>query len=296
MWCLERRGDGVRGGERDDCDGGWGWLSSGEAECGTAAAGEQPGADGEGDEDVAGGVKGGHAAGAEGVVAPGLDARHVDDGQVAEGDEQGVAAGGAAAGLTQGEHDDAEEEAVAGAGGEQIEGDADEVGGGSQRREHKDEAGGGAGEAGGGVGQAAVQPGRKDDGGEGTEHGEHTAEQAIEQEDAVLADAVVDDLFIRKRRYSAFFGTELAILLKGVKAETLVLIGGLTDVCVHYTFVDAHQSDFYTRVVEDCVMGSSHAAHAASLNAMEYLQTGARRTTAEVLAGFGAMVPEPAMA
>ena len=53
-----------------------------------------------------------------------------------------------------------------------------------------------------------------------------------------------DDLFIRKRRYSAFFGTELAILLKGVKAETLVLIGGLTDVCVHYTFVDAHQSDF----------------------------------------------------
>jgi|SRR5579863_3308281 len=97
-----------------------------------------------------------------------------------------------------------------------------------------------------------------------------------------------DDYFIRKRRYSAFYGTDLEILLKGLKAQTLILIGGLTDVCVHYTFVDAHQGDYYTRVVEDCVIGSSYAAHDASLNAMEYLQAGARRTTAEVLAAFAA--------
>jgi nicotinamidase-related amidase len=97
-----------------------------------------------------------------------------------------------------------------------------------------------------------------------------------------------DDYFIRKRRYSAFFGTDLAILLKGLKAETLILIGGLTDVCVHYTFADAHQSDFYTRVVEDCVLGSSHPAHHASLAAMEYLQSGARRKTAEILTAFAA--------
>ncbi|HUB28794.1 MAG TPA: isochorismatase family cysteine hydrolase [Terracidiphilus sp.] len=95
-----------------------------------------------------------------------------------------------------------------------------------------------------------------------------------------------DDYFIRKRRYSAFFGTDLEILLKGLKAQTLILIGGLTDVCVHYTFVDAHQGDYYTRVVEDCVVGSSYEAHQASLNAMEYLQTGARRTTDEILAAF----------
>jgi nicotinamidase-related amidase len=97
-----------------------------------------------------------------------------------------------------------------------------------------------------------------------------------------------EDYFIRKRRYSAFFGTDLEILLKGLRAQTLILIGGLTDVCVHYTFVDAHQSDYYTRVVEDCVIGSSYEAHSASLAAMEYLQTGARRTMAEVLAAFAA--------
>jgi nicotinamidase-related amidase len=95
-----------------------------------------------------------------------------------------------------------------------------------------------------------------------------------------------DDYFIRKRRYSSFFGTDLEILLKGLGADTLVLTGGLTDVCVHYTFVDGHQHDYFCRVAEDCVAGSGEEAHAAALTAMEYLQTGARRTSIEVLAAF----------
>lgn len=98
-----------------------------------------------------------------------------------------------------------------------------------------------------------------------------------------------DDYFIRKRRYSCFFGTEFEILLKGLKANTLILIGGHTDVCVHYTFVDGHQHDYFCRVVEDCVAGSSLDAHDAALRAMEYLQTGARRTSAEVMVAFEAL-------
>lgn len=97
-----------------------------------------------------------------------------------------------------------------------------------------------------------------------------------------------DDYFIRKRRYSCFFGTELEILLKGLGANTLILIGGHTDVCIHYTFVDAHQHDYFCRVVEDCVAGSSQEAHDAALAAMEYLQTGARRSLDETLTAFNA--------
>jgi nicotinamidase-related amidase len=96
------------------------------------------------------------------------------------------------------------------------------------------------------------------------------------------------DYFIAKRRYSCFFGTDLQILLRGLDVSTLVLTGGLTDVCIQYTFADAHQHDYYTRVVEDAVIGSSQARHDAALDAMEYLQTGARRTTAEVVAAFEA--------
>ena len=95
-----------------------------------------------------------------------------------------------------------------------------------------------------------------------------------------------DDYFIRKRRYSCFFGTELEILLRGLKADTLILMGGLTDVCVHYTFADAHQNDYYTRVIEDCTGGSSDYRHEAALDAMEYLQTGARRQSDEIIAAF----------
>ena len=92
-----------------------------------------------------------------------------------------------------------------------------------------------------------------------------------------------NDYLIQKRRYSAFYGTDLEILLKGLKADTLILTGGLTDVCVHYTFVDAHQGDYFCRVIEDCVAGSSLEAHNAALKAMEYLQAGAVRTLTEVL-------------
>jgi len=110
-----------------------------------------------------------------------------------------------------------------------------------------------------------------------------------------IAAAAVDfrpgDYHVPKRRYSAFYATDFEILLKGLKVETLILTGGLTDVCVHYTFVDGHQGDYYCRVVEDCVGGSSRAAHDAALNAMEYLQAGARRTTAEILAAFEALKP-----
>jgi len=92
-----------------------------------------------------------------------------------------------------------------------------------------------------------------------------------------------DDYLIKKRRYSAFFGTDFEILLRGLKIDTLILVGGLTDVCVHYTFVDGHQSDYFCRVIDDCVAGSSEEAHEASLRAMEYLQTGARCTPENVM-------------
>jgi len=95
------------------------------------------------------------------------------------------------------------------------------------------------------------------------------------------------DYFVPKRRYSCFFGTEMEILLKGLKADTLIMVGGMTDVCVHYSFVDGHQHDYYCRVVKDCVGGTSPEAHQASLNAMEYLQEGAVLTADDIIAAMG---------
>jgi nicotinamidase-related amidase len=96
-----------------------------------------------------------------------------------------------------------------------------------------------------------------------------------------------DEYLIRKRRYSAFFATELELVLKSYGARTLVLVGALTDVCVHYTFADAHQHDYHCRVVTDCVGGSSRRAHDAALEAMAYLQRDCRVTSDDVRAAFG---------
>lgn len=80
---------------------------------------------------------------------------------------------------------------------------------------------------------------------------------------------------VRKRRYSAFFATDLDLLLRGLGVRTVVVCGYLTDVCVHYTCVDAHQHDYRVRAVADACAGSSPRAHRAALAAMEYLQHGA---------------------
>jgi biuret amidohydrolase len=94
------------------------------------------------------------------------------------------------------------------------------------------------------------------------------------------------DFWVRKRRYSSFFGTDLEITLRGLRARTLLLVGGFTDVCVHYTFADAHQRDYVCRVVEDCVAGSTYEAHEAALAAMQYLQGDCRWTRDALLAAW----------
>jgi nicotinamidase-related amidase len=80
------------------------------------------------------------------------------------------------------------------------------------------------------------------------------------------------DYVISKRRYSCFFGTDLQILLKGLGTDMLYLTGVATDVCVYLTAMDAHQLDYRVKIVEDCVVGTSQAAHKAALAAVQRLQ------------------------
>jgi nicotinamidase-related amidase len=133
---------------------------------------------------------------------------------------------------------------------------------------------------------SGVDFGRELDGTEGVHCVEGRPGTDLEPSLRPLLDESHQEFHIVKRRYSGFIGTDFEIVLRGLRASTLILIGGLTDVCVHYTFADAHQRDYYARVVTDCVGGSSQYLHDAALAAMEYLQTGAMRTTDEILAAF----------
>lgn len=123
-----------------------------------------------------------------------------------------------------------------------------------------------------------VDFGRELDGSEGI----HCIESSPYTDYAKLTYPIQGEYLISKRRYRAFFGTDLEILLKGLHVDTLYLIGGLTDVCIHYTAVDAHQHGYHIRVVTDAVAGSSEEAHRYALKAMQYLQRDCLVTTKEI--------------
>lgn len=92
-----------------------------------------------------------------------------------------------------------------------------------------------------------------------------------------------NQFIVPKRRYSAFIGTDVVFLLNAYEVDTLILTGATTNVCVHYTGADAHQQDYQIRVVEETTAGTSKSAHEAALEALEYLQHGARVHLEDVL-------------
>ena len=62
-----------------------------------------------------------------------------------------------------------------------------------------------------------------------------------------------EDYLIRKRRYSAFFGTDFDLVLRENSIKNIIICGVKTNCCVRATATDAHNLDYNVFVVEDCV-------------------------------------------
>ena len=61
-----------------------------------------------------------------------------------------------------------------------------------------------------------------------------------------------DDWYVEKTRLSAFYCTNLEVVLRGVRAETVLITGVLTNQCVAATSKDAMFRDFKPIVIEEC--------------------------------------------
>ena len=61
-----------------------------------------------------------------------------------------------------------------------------------------------------------------------------------------------DDYFVLKPKHSAFFQTNLEILLKYLGVSTLILTGMAADICVLFSANDAYVRDFRVIVPPDC--------------------------------------------
>lgn len=62
-----------------------------------------------------------------------------------------------------------------------------------------------------------------------------------------------DDYFVLKPKHSAFFQTNLEILLKYLGAGSLILTGMAADICVLFTANEAYMRDFRVIVPPDCI-------------------------------------------
>jgi len=73
------------------------------------------------------------------------------------------------------------------------------------------------------------------------------------------------DLFIEKRKPSAFFGTPLMSHLNMMRADSLILTGTTTSGCVRATAVDALSYDFRVTIPQEAVFDRGELSHKVTL-------------------------------
>lgn len=76
------------------------------------------------------------------------------------------------------------------------------------------------------------------------------------------------DLTVLKPRHSAFHSTPLDHLLHELKADTLVIAGLSTDMCVHLTAMDAYMHGYKVWVPSDCTAAESDNSKVLALRQM----------------------------
>lgn len=77
------------------------------------------------------------------------------------------------------------------------------------------------------------------------------------------------DEIIPKRRYSAFFDTDLEERLADLAPDKVIVVGDCTNVCVLYTVADARNRDYAVEVPSDCVTSFDDEAHRHALEQMK---------------------------
>lgn len=77
------------------------------------------------------------------------------------------------------------------------------------------------------------------------------------------------DYVVKKRRYSAFYGTDLDLYLRENKVEELILTGLVTNICVMGTAADAASRGYKIEVEKNLVIGLNEEMHQFALRQMK---------------------------
>ena len=86
------------------------------------------------------------------------------------------------------------------------------------------------------------------------------------------------DFLVTKHRVSAFYATSLEVILRTLKADTLLIGGVATDIAVQSAAREAHDRDYRVVVLEDLCGAGSEDDHAQALRLLAKVATVAKST------------------
>ncbi len=94
---------------------------------------------------------------------------------------------------------------------------------------------------------------------------DHCTEGTPGVELAPPLEPAAEDYIIRKRRYSAFVGTDLDLILRDNHIDTIFLTGTKTNVCIRATAQDGFSNNYHVIVPRECVATDKQHLHEANL-------------------------------
>lgn len=77
------------------------------------------------------------------------------------------------------------------------------------------------------------------------------------------------DVIVNKHRYSSFIHTRLETVLHTFKAETIIVCGVASNVCVESTMRDGYMLDYNVIFAEDCSTAFSQEEHLSAISNIE---------------------------
>jgi len=90
------------------------------------------------------------------------------------------------------------------------------------------------------------------------------------------------DYFVLKPKHSAFYSTSLDLLLRYLKADTVILTGIAGNICVLFTASDAYMRDFHLLVPRDCIASETEADNQYALAYMSKILKADTRPSTDI--------------
>ena len=90
------------------------------------------------------------------------------------------------------------------------------------------------------------------------------------------------DYFVLKPKHSAFYSTSLDLLLRYLKANTLILTGIAGNICVLFTASDGYMRDFNLLVPQDCIASETEADNQYALGYMSKILKADTRPSTDI--------------